>query len=171
MIFLVLCPECSLLVVNKVGAIICGPNQNDPDSLIPSQEDLEALLDEGVFDMKRLLELGWVDGLKYEDDLIDLMKERTYPKKKDEYALVGYRRYIKVSPSAFGLNRGKQTIAVMRTVGGIGSVLSEDRGSGGGIAAKSVVNKLRALEKNKAVKAIVLFVNSPGGDALASDVM
>lgn len=77
--------------------------------------------------MKRMKELGWVSDLKYEDDLIDMLKKRTYTKKKDEFSLVGYRKYSKVNPEAFGLVKGKQAIAIVRAVGGIGSVLSDEK--------------------------------------------
>ena len=40
-----------------------------------------------------------------------------------------------------------------------------------GVAAKSVVKQLRSLGEQKSIKAVVLRVDSPGGDALASDVM
>ena len=36
-----------------------------------------AMLDEGVFDMARFAEGGWVDGLKYEDEVEELLKPRT----------------------------------------------------------------------------------------------
>ena len=35
------------------------------------------MLDEGVFDMARFAEGGWVDGLKYEDEVEELLKPRT----------------------------------------------------------------------------------------------
>jgi hypothetical protein len=42
---------------------------------------------------------------------------------------------------------------------------------GNNITADSVIQQLRALGKNKRVKAVVLRVDSGGGDALASDLM
>lgn len=47
-------------------------------------QEVAALLDEGVFDMTRLLEAGMVDGLKYEDEVIDDLKTRTGRKEKDQ---------------------------------------------------------------------------------------
>ena len=44
-------------------------------------------------------------------------------------------------------------------------------GTGSVITAGAFIKQLRALAQNKAVKAVVLRVDSPGGDALASDLM
>lgn len=43
--------------------------------------------------------------------------------------------------------------------------------SGSVITAGAFIKQLRSLAKNKSVEAVVLRVDSPGGDALASDLM
>src|SRR5690606_23967667 len=48
-----------------------------------------------------------------------------------------------------------------------GSILSGP----GGIAARELTESLRKLEENDAVKAVVLRIDSPGGSALASDLL
>ena len=52
-------------------------------------------------------------------------------------------------------------------VGGDGAAGS----SGSVITAGSFIKQLRDLAKDKSVEAVVLRVDSPGGDALASDLM
>ena len=129
-----------------------------------TRAEVEELLDSGVYDMERFLEGGWVDGLKYEDEVNDLIKERTGGK-DDEIRVVGLKKYSKVGRSAFNLDGGK-IIAVVRTSGAITG------GTGGsGITSGAVISQLRALKKNKKVAAVVLRIDSPGGDALASDLM
>lgn len=44
-------------------------------------------------------------------------------------------------------------------------------GSSGGITPDALIPRLRALAKDKGVAAVVLRVDSPGGDALASDLL
>ena len=46
-------------------------------------QEVAALLEEGVYDMKRFLEGGWVTALKYEDEVLEDLKERT-GRKPDE---------------------------------------------------------------------------------------
>lgn len=52
-------------------------------------------------------------------------------------------------------------------VGGEGGV----GGTGSVITAGSLIKQLQSLAKNKAVAAVVLRIDSGGGDALASDLM
>jgi len=131
-------------------------------------EEVKSLIDRGVYDMRVLLEEGWVDRLAYEGDVEDMLKERT-DGKPDELRQVGYQKYSRVSPSAFQIGAGKACVAVLRASGAITGT-----GGGGtsqGITAKKVVAKLRKLAKDPSVTAIVLRIDSPGGDALASDIM
>jgi protease-4 len=129
-----------------------------------SKEEIREIIDTGLYDMSQFEAAGLVDGLLYEDQINDMLKEKT-DGKEDELRFVRLKRYRKVSPSAFGLN-GKKTIAIVRCsgaiVGGEGSNV---------ITAEKLITQLRALKKNKKIAAVVLRVDSPGGDALASDLM
>ena len=131
-------------------------------------EEVKAIIDEGIYDMERLKEVGMVDDLKYNDEVEDILKERT-DGKEDELRFVKYKKYKKVNPKAFGLpgSRGKKTIAVVRTSGAIVGGESQNNV----ITADKVISQLRSLKKNKKIAAVVLRVDSPGGDALASDLM
>ena len=140
------------------------------DSLAASRgktrQDVLDLIDQGVYDMNKLKEGNWITDLKYEDEINDMLMERT-DGKDDELRFVRLKRYRKVSPSAFGLN-GKKTIAIVRTSG---AIVGGSGSTGTAITAESVITQLRALKKNKKIAAVVLRVDSPGGDALASDLM
>lgn len=57
-----------------------------------AEEEVVALLDEGVYDMEKLKAEGWVTDLKYADELEDDLKSRTGGK-DDEAALVPLKRY------------------------------------------------------------------------------
>lgn len=85
-------------------------------------QDVIAMLEEGIYDTKKLVEGGWISDLKYEDELIDELKKLTAPDDAEnedkQLRKVGIKKYQKVSPSAFGLN-GKKRIAVLRTAGAI----------------------------------------------------
>ncbi|MEY4865399.1 MAG: hypothetical protein RLZZ114_828 [Bacteroidota bacterium] len=49
--------------------------------------------------------------------------------------------------------------------------IEDGEGLDGVVASRTVVEALRDIRKNKRIKAVVLRINSPGGSALASDVM
>jgi hypothetical protein len=57
-----------------------------------TREEAKALLDAGYYDMRKLLEGGWVTGLKYADELEDDLKGRTGGK-DDEFEYVPLRKY------------------------------------------------------------------------------
>eukprot|EP00195_Chlamydomonas_chlamydogama_P015757 CAMPEP_0202909918 /NCGR_PEP_ID=MMETSP1392-20130828/50619_1 /ASSEMBLY_ACC=CAM_ASM_000868 /TAXON_ID=225041 /ORGANISM="Chlamydomonas chlamydogama, Strain SAG 11-48b" /LENGTH=725 /DNA_ID=CAMNT_0049599831 /DNA_START=187 /DNA_END=2361 /DNA_ORIENTATION=- len=131
-----------------------------------TKEEVAALIEEGVYEMEKLAADGWVS-LKYEDEVIEELKARTGGK-PDELRKVELRKYAKVSPSAFGL-KGKKRIVVLRAAG---AILGRSSGtSSGAITPDQLIPRLRALAKDKGVAAVVLRVDSPGGDALASDLM
>jgi len=129
-------------------------------------EEVKELLDRGVYDMETFLRENWVDGLKYEDELNDIVCSLTKGT-EDELRVVGLKKYSRVNRSAFGLDGGNKTIAVVRTSGAIVA----GGGSTGMITASSVISQLRAIKKDKRIAAVVLRIDSPGGDALASDLM
>jgi protease-4 len=71
-----------------------------------------------------------------------------------------------------GESLGAAPVALVRAVGAIsmeggGGLLSE----GGGIVEKRLTRTLSRLEKDDDVKAVVLRIDSPGGSALASDLL
>ncbi len=112
--------------------------------------------------------LGMVDDLKYQDEVMDILKEKlnvdqvSMGKKKKH--LVTFNKYYKPqSKGSYDLDR----IAVVYAVGGIESGKGNDETIGSETIAKALENA-RLDEK---VKAVVLRVNSPGGSALASDVI
>jgi protease-4 len=163
-------------------------------------DDVRALLDEGVFEAERLLAGGWIDGLLYEDELIDVLKRRSAAaveaqsgasaaaaarrraKKAAKAGLdalprVGLRKYSRVGRGALSFalapNRGgskkKPRVSILRA----GGAITQGSGSSGGsgITPGALIPKLRALARDPATAAVVLRVDSPGGDALASDLM
>lgn len=110
------------------------------------------------------LKAGLVDGLRYEDEVEDLIKAKMGLDKKKKLKLVSLEKY----DDSFVPNSGKNNkIAVIYAVGDIQS------GSGNNetIGSKTMVEALRKARLDDNVKAIVLRINSPGGSALASDVI
>ncbi|CAD7696645.1 unnamed protein product [Ostreobium quekettii] len=132
-----------------------------------AENEVIDMLEEGFVDTESFREGGWVTDLKYMDELIDMVKERQKVDKKKKLKRVTLRRYASVSPSAFGLGAGK-VIAVIRASG---SITGAQMAQAGSITTKQTIREIQQARDNKAVKAIVLRVDSPGGDALASDIM
>ncbi len=123
--------------------------------------EIRALIDRGSFQGAGALEAGLVDDLKYEDELQDMFKSegrRLVRITSDEYS--------QVSPTAAGLRPGRR-VAVIYAVGPILSGESTPETIGGTTLARWI----RQAREDRTVEAIVLRVDSPGGSAVASDVI
>jgi protease-4 len=103
-----------------------------------------------------------IDGLAYEDEFMaDLKKTAGLdPKAKTIFTDVSKYR-------ANATGKGPDKIAVIYAIGGIKSGEGDDEE----IGSERIAKAIRAARLDENVKAIVLRVNSPGGSALASDVI
>jgi protease IV len=125
-----------------------------------SDQKFEQLVNEyAMFSPEEAFELGLVDTLGRWDTVTDIIKSLN----NDKVNLIS-----SASLKDFNLPRDnywgrKPAIAVIYAIGG--TQLDA------GIKARSLVKYVESAVKNSNVKAIVLRVDSPGGDALASDLI
>lgn len=145
-----------------------------------SPENVRQMIDEGPFTADEALKRGLVDELSYEVDLVDSLQAKGNAKietMNGEHA---------ASPAAqpfdlLGMMLGRRSpstvpagdkIAVIYASGPILSSVPD-----GGLFPQSIIvpdemnEMLEECLKNKAIKAIVLRIDSPGGDATASDII
>ena len=112
------------------------------------------------------LKYNLIDGLMYRDVLIDTLKSLSGIKKEKNLNLVSMTRYSKI-PEDKKITPSKIKIAVVFASGNIVMGKGNDNNIGGNTYAE-IIRKQR-IDSN--VKAIVLRVNSPGGSAIASDII
>lgn len=114
-------------------------------------------------------EYSLVDKLIYEDELIAKFKNITDTKEEDKLNLVSFKKYCSEmsKKQKIKLKTEDKNIAVVYAVGEINS----GKGSNKTIGSETVAKAIRDARKNDDIKALVLRVNSPGGSALASDVI
>ena len=105
-----------------------------------------------------------VDELKYEDEVFNMIKKTINIREDDKINFVSLNKY---STSVHDSKLSKDKIAVIYAVGEIESGEGDDEKIGSLRIAKAI----REARSDKNIKAIVLRVNSPGGSALASDVI
>jgi len=154
-----------------------------------SEDQVKAAIDQGILYGKQAKEAGLVDRIEYRDQFIDGMKA-TFPgkevKKSTKY---GPSKGMKVDPNnpmaAFsmimsamlgGAREKKEEgprVAVIYCTGAITSGRSQYDWSGNiaSMGSETIVDAIDKARKDDDVKAIVLRVNSPGGSALASDMI
>jgi len=131
-----------------------------------SEAEVKSLIDHGPFLPEEALKAGLIDDLAYEDELDDKVKLGS-----GKIKYTDMNEYRQVSPTSLGLNRGPK-IAVLYAAGIIASGKSNyDSPSGNVVGSETLVDYLRKARADTAVKAIVLRIDSPGGSAIASDVI
>lgn len=111
------------------------------------------------------VETKMVDSLLYNDEVMDILAKMSDQDEEPEFvSLSSYINY----PVASGKKKlSKNKISIVYAEGEIRDGASEDGIIGGTTLAKTIAK----IRKDDDVKAVVLRINSPGGSALASEVI
>jgi len=150
-----------------------------------SPETLNMLADSLVsFDAREAAAQRLIDGTKYEDEITAMLKEKSGIAADDDLELVAFSDYRNARvPRSKDSSKDEEEeeaaeeegdttsangkVAVVYAIGAIESGEGDDETIGSDRIAKA----LREAREDDKVKAVVLRVNSPGGSALASDVI
>ena len=127
--------------------------------------EMRALVDHGPYLPEDAVRAGLIDDLAYDDEIddkVELGRGRTNTLRQHEYRSVGL--------GSLGLNRGPR-IALIYAVGIISSGASTDSAGGQVLGSDTMVEYLRRARADSSIRAIVLRIDSPGGSAVASDVI
>ena len=101
-----------------------------------------------------------VDDLIYEDQMVEYLKEKV-DSSYQKISLLKYNRSLKK------VNKyNKNKIAVLYAIGGIMPGKGDD-----GIYSETIIDNIKKIKKNKNIKSVILYVNSGGGSAFASDLI
>jgi protease-4 len=117
-----------------------------------------------TFDAKIALEEGFVDGLAYRDEIIARIKDLAGIDKAKKINVLTNSQYASARPEP---KAKADKIAVIYANGQI----QDGEGDDSTIGSTTLSKAIREARENKKVKAIVMRVNSPGGSALASEVI
>ncbi len=126
-----------------------------------SPDAIRAMMDDGPFLGQKALALGLVDGLVYEDQFRDELRKKLGG---GEVATIGARDYAREAGRGKGPRFGLVVAA--------GSIL---RGHAGGfgeseaIMSEDFVKTLRTAREDESLRGVIVRIDSPGGDAIASD--
>lgn len=134
-------------------------------------DEVKAIIDNAPHRAPAAKEQGLIDGASYKDEVYDELKKRLGYKDNDRLRITSDSAYREVSPESLGLNEGEQ-IAVIYASGAIMSGASNQSPYGEQTIGSDTVSKaINDAADNPKVRAIVLRVDSPGGSALASDII
>lgn len=131
-----------------------------------SKESLFSMADSAkIRDPKDALSFKMVDGLKYKDEVLDELKKLTKTDQKKDIKSVSLEEYTANEEAKE--ESSKNRIAIIYANGEIMSGEGDDET----IGSERISRAIRKARTDDKVKAIVLRINSPGGSALASDVI
>jgi protease-4 len=145
------------------------------------------IVDRGVFVPEAAREAKLVDAVHYEDEAVAALAKKLgieKPKLVRDYALrkidadfsgigglVKLGELLSGSPSASPAGKGRR-IAIVHVIGEIREGKStDDLLMGGAVGSETICKAIRQAAADDKVVAIVLRIDSPGGSALASDLM
>ena len=131
-------------------------------------EDMRNWIEQnGPFNAARALESGLVDQLLYEDEVFAQLEKEAGGKKPEKMEMSEYRR---VPREAVGLG-GEERIAIVYAVGSItgGEDGFDPVFSGKTLGSATMTEVLDAVGKDKSIRGVLVRIDSPGGDAFASD--
>lgn len=136
-----------------------------------SVEDVRALVDGAPYNAKQAKDLGLIDEAFYREQVDNDLKAKLGYKESDKLRTISGSAYREIPSDTLGLNRGEK-VAVIYASGAINIGRSSNGVLNGEmVGSDTLVAAINDAAKDTSVKAIVLRVDSPGGSALASDLM
>ncbi|MGD9992131.1 MAG: signal peptide peptidase SppA [Salinivirgaceae bacterium] len=111
--------------------------------------------------------LNIIDGVRYRDEVIDELVALTEAESPEKLESIKLGKYDNVVLQKQHKRDTRKKIAVIYASGGIES----GKGDNQTIGSETIAKAIRKARRDSTIKAIVLRVNSPGGSALASDVI
>lgn len=131
-----------------------------------SVAEMRTLIDHGPYTARQAAGKGLIDSLRYEDQVYGELKDQL---KQGELKKVSFQDYVR----AIGTDRGaKKRIAFVVGEGAIARGQGEDAmGTDEGFTSGAFIKMLRTVSADKNIAGVILRVDSPGGDAVASDEM
>lgn len=156
------------------------------DRKLPADK-VKQLIDRGLFSPRKAQEVGLIDTVAYADDFRQRLKdefkadelvlEKNYGRKDMDTDFSGMMGFIKLFELVSGVSTTERTSRTPKIaiIYGTGAIMSGESGSsllGGSVmGSHTIVRALKKAADDETVKAIVFRVNSPGGSAMASDLI
>jgi protease-4 len=141
-------------------------------------ENLKQAAEQGPWSPDEALKAGLIDAVGYLTDARNEAKQRAQVDDIESSADLASRRnaadeigqLLRAIAGASSADAAGEHVAVLTTAGAI-AMEAEGIFGGDGIAAEPLGKTLRRLREDDSVKAVVLRIDSPGGSALASDLI
>jgi protease-4 len=128
-------------------------------------DEVRARLDQGPFLAREAKEQDLLDELAFEDEMYESLRAELAQEETRKVSHRMYRKYMEGAPAA-----GGRRIALVVGSGSIhGGSGSDGFGEENAIFSQTFARTLRRVRKDGSVDGVILRIDSPGGDAIASD--
>ena len=144
---------------NKIVSDICAARGTDAQRLNMLVDNLDLTFDVSIANREK-----FIDGLAYRDEIIARIKDLASIEKSGKINVLTNSQYASARPEP---KAKADKIAVIYANGQIIDGNGDDETIGSTTLSKAI----REAREDKKVKAIVMRVNSPGGSALASEII
>ncbi|MGC9971209.1 MAG: signal peptide peptidase SppA [Bryobacteraceae bacterium] len=128
-------------------------------------EQIRATIDQGPFVSQQALAAGLVDALQYQDQVFEELRERL---KLPAIRKVSHRDYLKIPPQSVGVESGRRVAFVVAE----GDIVRGDDGgfaADGALSPAAMADMLHRVGDDRGIQGVIVRIDSPGGDAFASD--
>ena len=141
------------------------------DARKKTPEDIAKLIDNAPYNAVQAKDLGLIDEAFYKEQVYGELKIRLNYKTDENLRTIRASEYKEIPSDSLGLNKGER-VAVIYASGAINIGHSNESPVGGQmVGSDTIVKAVNDAAADNSIKAIVLRVDSPGGSALASDLM
>lgn len=131
-------------------------------------EELNKMIDEAkIRDPKTGVENKMIDELLYKDEMIAKLVEAAGIGDEKDLRLVKLNKYKKVKEETSKKKDERKKIAIVYASGEV----IMGKGREGKLGAETISKALKKAREDSSIRAIVFRINSPGGSALASDII
>ncbi len=120
---------------------------------------------QGIISSKKAQELKLIDKVSYQDEIVERLKTITNNETKDSFRQIDIKTYLKASPISEDYQNNQ--IAVLYVEGAI----VDGEGEVGQVGSSRYIKEIRKIRQDKNIKGVVARINSPGGSAVASELI
>lgn len=153
-------------IQSYVGSIFNTFIENVASSRKKTKEEIWAIINElQIQHPEDAKNLGIIDGLKYYDEVESELTKQTSRVENDKALFVSMGKYKNVQDKNISTSDNK--IAIIYCTGEIVSGKGDEKTMG----SENIAEAIKKARTDNSYKAIVLRINSPGGSAMASDVI
>ena len=128
-------------------------------------EQVRAIIDEGPFLSKQALAHGLVDGLLYEDQVFSELEKVSGAGRLERISI---REYLRAKPATGGPGAGNR-VALVAGEGAIVGEMNPGLDTDSDLEAPAFIKLLREVGRDAGIRAVIVRLDSPGGDSFASD--